>query len=592
MRARSTLAIVMALGIALGTAGATTTAVAPNAAATAALPAASTATPLTCDELGAGFVETIVDDPLDDTPDVVLQDDDLGFPAQRMTDLGGSACTWMVGQAFAWVTLAYAPVDDAEQAAAIGDLEAAGLTRTDSTEGVRFSQPAVEQAESLDGQHLLADGLWVVVRELSIGSGGIFILEGTPASADALRDRVRLALPAAPMPTQTPTPTAATAVQAVPTPEPTEEATPMLAADEPSVLSGLAPAGSAPVTVTSVASTAGTALVLAALVAIPNRLVDMTAAALADRPRRRRATSAPGVAERIRRLVRRIERALHPVGGIAIGLVAAGALTALIDPRAGATLGTLRLAASATLGFAIEGLLGLLLVAWLLRRDGANVAVRFRPVSLLIVLAAVALSRIVGFEPGFVFGVVLALVFLRPSPRHEQRAALIELGYLAAAGIAAWLIYSAIQSGAPPTGPLGLLAVETLAGLTIGCLMALPLLLSPVGELPGAAVWRRSRTLWLATSAAAMALVVWVVMPFPAAWDAVHTPVVAWFVVLFVYTLGAAAAWAAVTQPFGRGSDASLKPGVQGGAGQRDRSGASQAAREPDVDEREPIGTG
>ncbi|GEK80205.1 hypothetical protein ABA31_15560 [Agrococcus baldri] len=523
-------------------------------ASTAATPAVPPAQPgaagdaLACDELGPQAVLDVIDPALRDIDDTLaLQADHLGFDAQRFTDLGGTACTWMVGQALVWVTFAYAPVDAEAQAAAIADLTAAGLTRTDTGEGVRFSHPAVEQAQPLDGQHLFADGHWFVVRQLSVGSGGAFVVDAAPADADALRDRVLLALP--PAPTATPAPAAQT-------PPPTEQPEPPLTADEPSVLSGLMPAGAAPVTVASVASTAGTALVLAALVAIPNRLVDLALGALAERARRRPATAAPGPAERIRRLVRRIERALHPVAGIAIGLLAAGALTALIDPRAGASLGTLRLAASATLGYAIEGLLGLLVVAWLLRRDGASVAVRFRPVSLLFVLGAIVVSRVVGFEPGFVFGIVLALVFLRRSARHEQRAALIELGYLGAVGVAAWLVYSAVQLNAPPTGMLGLLAVETIAGLTIGCLMALPVLLSPVGELPGRAIWRRSRWLWAAVLVAAMALVVWVVMPFPAAWDAVHTPVIAWVVLLVAYTLGAAAFWVAVARPFGRGADA------------------------------------
>ncbi|WP_347755703.1 hypothetical protein [Agrococcus sp. ProA11] len=575
MRARRLLAMATALGAPLGLAaalligavpahGAATPlhAATPQHAATplavrASAPTlASTASdPLSCDVLGGGQVADVVDPTLtaiDDT--VTLVEDFSGFDAARFTDLGGTACTWSVGQAVANVTFAYAPIDDEQAAAAIGDLEAAGLVRVDTSAGVRLSSSGFDQAGPLDGEHLIADDYWVTVRQLSIGSGGYFIVPSAPADAEALRDRVLLALPPAPSPTATPT----SAAQAPPS-APAEEAEPVLAADEASVLSGLTPAGAAPVTVASVASTAGTAVVLAALLAIPNRLVDMTAGALADRARRRSAAGATSIADRIRHLMRRVERALHPVAGIAIGLVAAGALTALIDPRAGATIGTLRLAASATLGYAIEGLLGLLLVAWMLRRDGASVGVRFRPVSLLIVLGAIVVSRIVGFEPGFVFGIVLALIFLRPSPTHEQRAALLELGYLAALGVAAWMVYSVIQVNAPPTGPLGLLGVETLAGLTIGCLMALPLLLSPVGALPGRALWRRSRMLWAGMITAAMALVIWVVMPFPAAWDAVHTPVVAWVVLLAVYSVVAAALWATVTRPWDR-ADASAAP--------------------------------
>lgn len=581
MRARRRLAAAAAAAIGLACGAAI--GVPAMLGTTAAHATGSTGDPLTCDELSGGeeTLVGIVDPQLDDQQYATLWDDDFGFDAQRFTDAGGTVCTWMIGQAFGFVTLAYAPVDEAQADAAISDLAAAGYTRTDTPDGVRFGGGSLGQAAPLDGQHLIADGSWVVVRGISIGSGGVFFIDTDPSQTDALRDRVNLALPTT-TPSPTPTPTAAPAAAtpppaAAPTPEPEAP----LTADEPSVLSGLAAAGAAPVTAASLTATAGTALVLAALVAIPNRLVDLTAGALAERAaaaraaavraRRRAAigsdgagpatdpavTDPPGAIERIRRLITRIERRLHPAAGIAIGLIAAGALTALIDPRAGATLGTLRLAASTTLGFAIEGLLGLLAVAWLLRRDGASVAVRFRPVSLLIVLVAIAITRVIGFEPGFVFGVVLALVFLRPSPRHEQRGALIELGYLAAVGVAAWLSYSAVQAAAPPTGPLGLLLVETLAGLTIGCLMALPLLLSPVGDLPGATIWRRSRLLWAGAFVVAMALVVWVVMPFPAAWDAVHTPVIAWVVLLIAYTAAAAIVWALVTKPFTRRADAS-----------------------------------
>ncbi|WP_405219252.1 hypothetical protein [Agrococcus sp. Ld7] len=574
MRARRTLATAIALGLALGA----------NVAAFAATPAwASAAAPLPGSAVSSMTCDQILWEPVT----IALADAASVFDESRMTDVGGLSCTWIdIGQEF---TLAYAPVDDEQRAAAVAELEAAGLERADSPEGIRFHSAETEQAGPLDGDHLFADGHWYAVQVLSVGSGGFFLVPGTDQATDGVRTRVLQAVGAnTPAPTPTPASTATGAPAAAtppPPPPPTEAQEPTLAADQPSVLSGLAPAGAAPVTVASVASTAGTAMVLAALVAIPNRLVDMTAGALADRRRRRAiagVTDALTVAERIRRLVRRVERALHPVAGITIGLIVAGALTALIDPRAGATLGTLRLAASATLGYAIEGLLGLLLVAWLLRRGGASVGVRFRPVSLVIVLGAIVVSRLIGFEPGFVFGIVLALIFLRPSPEHERRAALLELGYLAALGVAAWLVYSVIQVNVPPTGPLGLLGLETLAGLTIGCLMALPLLLSPVGELPGTAIWRRGRMLWAGTFIAAMALVVWVVMPFPAAWDAVHTPVVAWVVLLVAYSVVAAALWAAVTRPWSR-ADASARAGTSSGAASDVLRDSGTASDEPVV---------
>src|SRR5690606_33018395 len=189
--------------------------------------------------------------------------------------------------------------------------------------------------------------------------------------------------------------------------------------------------------------------------------------------------------------------------------------------------------------------LGLALIALLLRRRGRPAHIVLRPGSLVIVLVTALASRVAGFEPGFVFGLVLALVFAASAEEDEATASIAEGAWLLVAGLTAWILYSgAVGLGWADAGVVGLFATEGLAGLAVGCLAALPLVMLPLPGLPGRAIWRRRRMLWAGAQVVAAAVFVFVVLPFPLSWEQVDAPFATWILAFAVYAGVAVALWA------------------------------------------------
>jgi hypothetical protein len=231
------------------------------------------------------------------------------------------------------------------------------------------------------------------------------------------------------------------------------------------------------------------------------------------------------------------------------GLVVASLLAALIEPELGLNGGSVRLVLSLLAGFTLESLLGLALIAMWLARRGMESRLALRPGSLVVVLVTALLSRASGFEPGFVFGLVLALVLLRDrSDGAESRASILEGAWLFVLGVAGWVAYSgATAAGWAQAGLVGLFAVETLAAVTVGCLSVLPLAMLPLPGLPGRALWHHGKLRWAAAEGIGVAVFVFVVLPFPQSWDAVQAPFATWVIAFVVYALLAVGVWAVVT---------------------------------------------
>lgn len=315
-------------------------------------------------------------------------------------------------------------------------------------------------------------------------------------------------------------------------------------AGTPSTLSGLQTVGDASVTALSLGGCLAVAVVLVALVGLPGRLVEGALTARYEEWARFAAPFGRG-ADRLRAGLDALPRAVV-LGG---GLVVASLLAALIEPELGFNGGSARLVLSLLIGFTLESMLGLALIAMWLARRGMASRLALRPGSLAIVLATALLSRASGFEPGFVFGLVLTLALLGDrTERAESRASILEGAWLLVLGAAGWAAYSgATAAGWAQTGVLGLFAVETLAAVTVGCLSALPLAMLPLPGLPGRALWRRGRLRWAVAEGVGVAVFVFVVLPFPQSWDAVQTPFATWVIAFAVYAVLAVAVWAVIT---------------------------------------------
>lgn len=348
-----------------------------------------------------------------------------------------------------------------------------------------------------------------------------------------------------PEPEPTPEPTQTAADAAPKTPKAQNPPAPTF--DTPSTFSTLTRFGDIDLSPARVATVTATAIVFAALLALPTRLLQISvteryARALA---RFRAATSnRVGWLRRTADWFASLPRALK----LTLGLALASLITGFLSPTFGVNTESVRVFGSILIGNVIEAtvLFGLLLI--LLKRSGAKASLSLRLGSLMIVITSVLLSRLTGLEPGVVFGLVLALVISSHGSLRSSRIALIEWCILLILGLAAWMLYSAIPAPEPSgNNPWTLLTLELLASLTIGALAALPIAYLPFSGLPGQRIVEGKGGWWLWGGVYAIGLTVFftVILPFPGSFAEISTPFATWLGLFVGYALIAVVAFLA-----------------------------------------------
>jgi hypothetical protein len=180
--------------------------------------------------------------------------------------------------------------------------------------------------------------------------------------------------------------------------------------------------------------------------------------------------------------------------------------------------------------------------------------IEFRILTIIFVALAVVASLVSGFEPGVIFGFIAGVGFgAAISTRARAGSAVLMTGYMVVAAGAAWGVYSALVPvfGAEPS-LVELIALESLSGIAIAGVSALPLALLPLRGLSGEQIWAFSRLLWLALYAVAIAGFLLVLVPLPDSWQLVELDLVAWGIGYAVYLGVAIVAWLIAAQPWKR----------------------------------------
>ncbi len=245
-------------------------------------------------------------------------------------------------------------------------------------------------------------------------------------------------------------------------------------------------------------------------------------------------------------------------GAALAAVAAAGLLSAFVDPGFGFNPGSVRVLLSLLVSLAIEVVLGWLIVIWIVRRTLPDATHRFtaKPFTLLIVLAAVIFTRVTGFEPGIVFGLVAGVSFtlLTRTAATAARMALIPLGYAFGLGLIGWAGYGLIGGPAASGDSVALTFVaDTLSSLAIGGMVALPLALMPVRGLTGHTVWSWNRYVWAGCYAVGLFAFFVVLMPMPVSWGEVPFTLATWVSLYLAYALTAVAAWLVLVRPWRQG---------------------------------------
>ncbi len=306
----------------------------------------------------------------------------------------------------------------------------------------------------------------------------------------------------------------------------------------PTVLSGVATAAEAARPGNLLWAALGT-VVLALLIAIPTHFFNSAAETVTDRvgawwrARRRREIPARGLTR-------------WPVA--AGGVLAAATISAFADPAFGFDAAGLRVLLSIVVAFGIEVALGWVAVILVVRRTHptAVATIRFAPLTLLLVAAAMLVTRLTGFEPAIVFGLVAGVAFGGLLGAAEQaRVALIGLGWSFGIGLLAWGGYSVATAVGGDTVLRELLATAAIAGIS-----TLPIALLPLRGLTGRTVWEASRVVWGIAYAIGLFAFLLVLLPLPASWAEVGVGLWTWIGLYVLYAAAGVAAWLIATRPW------------------------------------------
>ncbi|CAN5509621.1 hypothetical protein BH09ACT4_BH09ACT4_19360 [soil metagenome] len=253
------------------------------------------------------------------------------------------------------------------------------------------------------------------------------------------------------------------------------------------------------------------------------------------------------------RLRRRVGRLLEPVArllsspwvGSGLTILVAAFLLGFADPNFGVNGTSVRLMLAMIIAvFTIH--VGLALVVMRVARRAFDVTAVLRPMpgALVLVAVSVLVSRVMGISPGFLFGVVLGVVYARELKlRDEARLGVLGVAITIAAGLIAWLGYGIASAIASGPGFVNNLAIETLAAITLEALGTLMIALLPIEFLDGKTIFRWSKLAWLGLYALTVLVFVFVVVPLSDSWGTMSAPLFGWGTLFAVFAVVAVVTW-------------------------------------------------
>ncbi len=160
------------------------------------------------------------------------------------------------------------------------------------------------------------------------------------------------------------------------------------------------------------------------------------------------------------------------------------------------------------------------------------------PAALAIVGISVLVSRLAGISPGFLFGVVLGVVYARELKlRDEARLGVLGVGLTIAAGLLAWLGYGMASTASGP-GFLNNLTIEALAAITLEALGTLVIALLPIEFLDGRTIFRWSKLAWIGLYVVTALVFLFVVVPLRDNWGTMSAPIFGWGTLFAVFGVG------------------------------------------------------
>jgi hypothetical protein len=184
--------------------------------------------------------------------------------------------------------------------------------------------------------------------------------------------------------------------------------------------------------------------------------------------------------------------------GLLVFVVVSALLFGFLDPGFGPNgdsvavfIGLLIGVVVMTLGFALPTMV----LRWAKSKEWGRL--RALPVALIVGVGCVVLSRVIGFVPGYLYGIVLGLAFTRDvSEQDEAREVAVSAVVLLGVAILAWVALGAIRSG-DSAGFGSDVGQAALATITVAAFEALAIGLLPLRGMPGKTLFAHRKRWWI-----------------------------------------------------------------------------------------------
>jgi len=180
--------------------------------------------------------------------------------------------------------------------------------------------------------------------------------------------------------------------------------------------------------------------------------------------------------------------------GVIVFTLLAALLFGFLDPGFGLDLGSVATFFGMLAGIVLVTAVFGLPAIWAHRRIGDAPAIKVVPISLVIGVACVVLSRLTDFQPGYLYGLLVGLVFARElSEADEGRATALGAVLMLVVSFASWLALGLLPDG----DGFGLVVSRTsLAALMVAGLEGVVFGLLPMRFLPGEPLYAWNRVVW------------------------------------------------------------------------------------------------
>lgn len=182
--------------------------------------------------------------------------------------------------------------------------------------------------------------------------------------------------------------------------------------------------------------------------------------------------------------------------GVAAFVVVSALLYGFLDPGFGPTVESAAEVAGIALGIVLTAV-AFQLPELLAHRGGAGTRLRVLPGTIVVGLACVVVSRLTGFLPGYVYGLILGFTFASELSRIQEARRTAAAGALMLAlAVAAWLVTGALGDAAADTSIAGIVLRTVLAAIVVGGLEGVVFGLLPLRFLQGEVVFGWNRVIW------------------------------------------------------------------------------------------------